>query len=715
MFSKIEKFKKDEEGAALILTILIAGVLFILSSFLINKVLVNTKIIEKAKEEEESYALAKEGMLYAVEQLNASDQSTDWPGDSNWNNYHLDDDTGDESGYDVSIKVEKDTPSGYITIKSTDLPRKLVTLQGVANYKSPLTKYVRFINSDTTFGDTTFGEEGSGTSIEGRAPIHINGNLILGTNTINLYTTSDTTKWDKFEVTGETQPINDAATITIKDPTGTISSKTLDANNDNSDGKNCGFTVNAAGNLLDSLKFDTVSGRYLDLAHLPSCYDYSSGSPTFYYGGSRSIFWPEINENIYSNLVEDSKYYVSVPGISNTPIYNKGSQENIEDIWYPEESEWDEMPDETNWPGWEETYENSRIYFYTGTGTLIVLDGNGESLGAPLQIGIDDGLGGATAGNDIIEKSEWRDYPSNGLIYSPGNIRVSGMIDNDTTPYNLTIVSGGTIYIEGNIIKENDNSSVALLAKDWVVLNPTHTFTGGYFTGNLACKVSSGEEEDFKWKHKDNLLGEEDNKRAIYQVKGLETLMRLDFEQMMTCDTITLVKLLLNQHWPLSIWGSNNPEFNIPPGDGDIQFGEDITTSINNENIDFTSKIPFTFRYVKIYLVDQREEPEEWVSPFQVDAIKVSLSGGEEGKGDGTWGEDGKPLLNTLCFAQRKSWAVIPGNGDAYPIVIGGAIAENKQEQIDNDWASKLTYTYDSNLSSNHLPHSVNLVSLKRE
>jgi len=114
MFLKIEKFKKNEEGAALILTILIVGVLFILSSFLVNKVLVNTKIIEKAKEEEESYAIAKEGIVYAVEQLNTSDQATDWPGNPNWNNYNLDNkvNTGDESGNDVRMKVEKDTPPG---------------------------------------------------------------------------------------------------------------------------------------------------------------------------------------------------------------------------------------------------------------------------------------------------------------------------------------------------------------------------------------------------------------------------------------------------------------------------------------------------------------------------------------------------------------------------------------------------------------------------
>jgi len=281
--------------------------------------------------------------------------------------------------------------------------------------------------------------------------------------------------------------------------------------------------------------FDTAEGHYFDKAHLPCCYDHSdhsSDTPIFYYGNPSSLFWPEINEVRYSNLVggEGSNYYIS------------GTPSDESDEWYNCSLSVD---------GWEEIYKDSPTLFYTGTGTLIILDGNGQSSGTPGQVGIDNGgtEGEATAGDDIIEGSEWRSYPSNGLIYSPGNIRILGIIDSDTTPRNLTIVSGGTIYIEGNIIKEKDSSSLALLAKDWIALNPTHKFTGGYFWGTLKCDVSGGEE--VRWKFKDNLIGEDDNHQAMYQVGegGIETLMVFDFERTMTFNTVTFIKLHLNDHW----------------------------------------------------------------------------------------------------------------------------------------------------------------------
>jgi len=687
MFLKIEKFKKNEEGAALILTILIVGVLFILSSFLVNKVLVNTKIIEKAKEEEESYAIAKEGIVYAVEQLNTSDQATDWPGNPNWNNYNLDNkvNTGDESGNDVRMKVEKDTPPGYITIKSTDLPKKLVTLQGIADYKSPLTKYVRFINSDTTFGDITFGSFDSNAMIQGTTtpaltptPLCILGDLTWESGSSNdLTLTSD----DKAVVYGKITSFDETTTLTI-----------------NANPPDSGYHYYTdPTNPSDSKLFDTAGGQYFDLAHLPSCYDSSSGSPTFYYGGPRSIFWPEINENIYSSLVggNESDYY-----ISGTP-----ADEHAE--WYPSSFPSSET-------GWSETYEGSGIYFYTGTGTLVVLDGNGESSGTPEQIGIDDGLGEGTAGNDIIELSEWRSYPSNGLIYSPGNIRILGMIDNDTTSYNLTIVSGGTIYIEGNIVKENDGSSLALLAKDWVTLNPTHKFTGG-----KVCKMepeyydSTG--GDIDWDFRPDAPGSSWGTKLSATTGEMCTIAVFDLGYPVLGNRITLKDLTLKQYWTLKIYVSNNKECDKDTVEAnDIlfgQYGEVITKT--TKIFDYPGGTPINFRYIKIFLETTSSTAP---TPFQANAITVSLAGGAGGAGgDGTW--NGKPLINTLCFAQRKSWAVIPGNGTAYPIVIGGCIAENefdKDKEQPSGW-SGISYRYDSNLSSNLFPPSVNLVSLKRE
>ncbi|MEP0767193.1 MAG: hypothetical protein HRF45_11710 [Fimbriimonadia bacterium] len=73
----------------------------------------------------------------------------------------------------------------------------------------------------------------------------------------------------------------------------------------------------------------------------------------------------------------------------------------------------------------------------------------------------------------------------NGVIYAEGNVRVRGIIPGG---HQLTIVSGGTIYIEGSIIKGRlanegvgeESCALALLAKDYVCLNTTQ-FVGPAF------------------------------------------------------------------------------------------------------------------------------------------------------------------------------------------------------------------------------------------
>ena len=95
---------------------------------------------------------------------------------------------------------------------------------------------------------------------------------------------------------------------------------------------------------------------------------------------------------------------------------------------------------------------------------------------------------------------DYPDYP-NQVIFCEGNIRVKGTLpvaDREPTPphalirdFNLTIVSNATIYIDGQILSpqdiagrrvdtndadgvlDEDNTAVALLARDYVCLNPT--------------------------------------------------------------------------------------------------------------------------------------------------------------------------------------------------------------------------------------------------
>lgn len=81
------------------------------------------------------------------------------------------------------------------------------------------------------------------------------------------------------------------------------------------------------------------------------------------------------------------------------------------------------------------------------------------------------------------------DYPENGVILAAGNVRIRGMLPPSVPggrEYNLTVVSGGTIYIEGNILTPRDylglglndprNTHIALLAKDHVCLNTTQFY-----------------------------------------------------------------------------------------------------------------------------------------------------------------------------------------------------------------------------------------------
>jgi hypothetical protein len=76
------------------------------------------------------------------------------------------------------------------------------------------------------------------------------------------------------------------------------------------------------------------------------------------------------------------------------------------------------------------------------------------------------------------------------VIYAEGNVRVHGIVsadpkDPDTTvkaadkyPRHITIVTNGTAYIEGNLLKGNPDSSITVLAHDYVCVNTTQFLAG---------------------------------------------------------------------------------------------------------------------------------------------------------------------------------------------------------------------------------------------
>lgn len=97
-------------------------------------------------------------------------------------------------------------------------------------------------------------------------------------------------------------------------------------------------------------------------------------------------------------------------------------------------------------------------------------------------------------GTNLVPVGQTRiyDYPKNGVVFAEGSIRVRGLSgvsstgasdpNPNTRPQPLTIVSGGTIYIEGNLLQMRNGATpqgaasgwqISLLAQDNVVLNPT--------------------------------------------------------------------------------------------------------------------------------------------------------------------------------------------------------------------------------------------------
>jgi len=90
--------------------------------------------------------------------------------------------------------------------------------------------------------------------------------------------------------------------------------------------------------------------------------------------------------------------------------------------------------------------------------------------------------------SDSGDPEAYFDYPANGVIYAEGNLRLHGVlpVSSAGADYNLTVVSGGIIYVDGNLLRPTDagflatdgpqNTRIALLARDHIVINPTQFF-----------------------------------------------------------------------------------------------------------------------------------------------------------------------------------------------------------------------------------------------
>jgi len=75
-----------------------------------------------------------------------------------------------------------------------------------------------------------------------------------------------------------------------------------------------------------------------------------------------------------------------------------------------------------------------------------------------------------TLTSEITQGDTSFDVPFNGVIYAEGNVRIKGRIPSGRQ---IIIVTNGTAYIEGNIVKGDERSALAILAKDYVCVNTT--------------------------------------------------------------------------------------------------------------------------------------------------------------------------------------------------------------------------------------------------
>jgi len=719
------KLLKRDQGTAIILSLVIVSVLFILTSFLVRKVLTNTTMVEKTGKEQESYALAKQGILYAVDQLNTAEgyDPTDWTPNEveqgNWSDY---------SNY--SLMVYKDhiptssgytKKEGYITIESRDLPKKLVSLQGVAEYKNhPLLGYVKFINSDIdlttgqTFNDTTYG-----------SLIHINGDLTL-TDVNFLYLNTD--RGDRLEVTGEIKPKVSSTTVTISDPAGNLSNVTLDANNDNTDGYRCGFSRDASGNLLAKEKFDTVydnivknNGRYFDGAHLPSSYDQSGALPR-YVTGNALLRWPLINEKRYWDNLNGTTKLADI-AIASDDCGKRGNSDFSPRYWwddrYPSDATHDYGYADIDGSTVDDVYwrreGSATSYNYTPPGVHLIfsatqdLDPSTSGTTERLMRVNDDATTDLPAEYETSASISYSLFTSEDIIFCEKDVRVNAVL-----PRDLTIVSGGNIYIDSNIY--TNGHSLALLAKEDVLLNATHRWVTGYEGDNWNDDGTSAA----------NLAGVTDANVSRAEINKGESLEQILNFGGGTCAQIVTTDRFILRGCNYEVYKDNFLNFTA-----EVDLGGENWQSLTINSVPAfpiigpasgsativleTPSTPLSFSRIRLTATGDGTgaDPVGWV---QVDAIEVPITN----------------IDRMAIFAENGSWYIIAGNGASAnndqqeSFTLNLAISEQNfedkskwdgtdpglQEATWND----ITYMHDSTLAFNPaLPPSVNLVSLKRK
>ncbi len=712
------KVIKENNGTAIILMLVIVSVLFIFTSFLVRKVIINTTMVEKSGQEQESYAIAKQGILYARAKLNtwqgaAPDyDSTGWLNGENW-------DAGNWNSYDlngeseVEIRIDKDDiphpedsdpafdstddddgdeNERYLTIESRDSAKKLVTLQAIAKNNSPMLNYVRFVNSDTVLENDFFDEAASASTslIQGDAPFSVLGNV----------------RWESGSANNIILSGTESKTL-IYGSIGNEGVSSLKINGSTARSNYFYFFDPDDSSYDDPTLFDTAEGHYFSSAHLPSCYDYSeTPSPAYYYGGPQNISWPEIKETRYQNLASGTNCYINNEG-------EKNKETEWSDPGRDNDPSYDNDTDEDEW--FQDVALVSTSWHYYPYAPRLVLD----------TTNISQELSNGTV-NTINYSSI-----TNSIIYAEGDISLSGIIPDEQQ---LTIVSGGNIFIDSNLLKETNTASLALLAKQNIVLNPTLRY--GMDSGNTSSNPS--------WYNPDASLGDPDG-AYVYPGSGTISLEPAGANPKIYTLDINLGRAITGGRivlWAYEDGDTSQISTNVqvlitkndpPPADSndwnDVRGFANIPTA-DSYSINFT---PYTFRWIRLNLKiwNNHPQPQDFdlsteyfdaieVPIYAVDAALFTENGTIQVVTGGGVGQDASILPNNNAYEPESTGGLrVPSDSGSYSqrLFFWGTLAETEWTGTISGW-QYIAYAYDNNLSLNpppSLPPSVSLVSLKRK
>lgn len=330
------------------------------------------------------------------------------------------------------------------------------------------------------------------------------------------------------------------------------------------------------------------------------------------------------------------------------------------------------------------------------------------------------------------------DYPKNGVLFAEGNIRIKGMLPEDTQ---LTVVSNENIYIDGNILKNRPNdtdilngvdtedkviadksSAISLLARKNVVVNttmfmkPMMSVDRGFSDyGNneppYHLRLSSLDTgTSFQWQYQ---FGPYESEENLFDGKEWHLAIRHSSDQG-TVDAFLQAYDYSRWDWRPIDWGEENSKYysgvasykNVIDGGTGIGVIGDSSWKYKSDiyklySTDFNNTFLGTNQYAKIFL-------------------------GNESKGDYILGNIAiNPMdvrIEALIYAQNGAFFVIPGywyepdfdksNDNIWDfgkpldirIIVDGTVSENtcatKSDQI--SWMEKWgkTYNPDSNDSA---------------